>query len=229
MNTESQYIRLEALIGTEKLGKLQNSRIAVIGCGAVGGFALEPLIRVGIKEITIVDFDKFEISNLNRQLLSNHDTIGRDKVDVAKERILSINPHCKVNALNLFLDESNTYEIVKEMDLVFDCIDNVKSKCFLIKTCLENNIKIFSSMGAASKQDISRIRFADISKTEGCPLAKAVRQNLKKNGIYEGLEVVFSPEQRNGNDNMLGSMPTITATFGLMLAHRGIEYLISKD
>lgn len=229
MKTESQYIRLEALIGTEKLKKLQNSRIAVIGCGAVGGFTLEPLIRVGIKEITIVDFDKFEISNLNRQLLSNHDTIGRVKVDVAKERILSINPECKVNALNLFLDESNAYEIVKDMDLVFDCIDNVKSKCFLIKTCLTNDIKLLSSMGAALKQDINKIKFADISKTEGCPLAKAVRQNLKKDGICKGLEVVFSPEQINRNGNMLGSMPTITATFGLMLAHRGIEYLLNKD
>lgn len=230
--TDGQYIRLEALLGEEQLITLQNRRVAVIGCGAVGSFTLEPLARCGIMDITVVDFDKFELSNLNRQLLATHQSIGRVKVEVAKERILSINPVCKVTALNTFVDKNNVEEIIKGMDVVFDCIDSVTSKCELLKACIDNNIKVFSSMGAALKTDITKIQVTDIWKTTGCPLAKAVRTQLKKLGVHSSIEVVFSPELPNRENcptsTMLGSMPTITATFGLTLAHKGLEYLLAK-
>lgn len=232
MNDKDQYARLEALIGKEQLEKLQSKKVAVIGCGAVGSFALEPLARCGINNITVVDFDNFEITNLNRQLLATHQTIGRKKVEVAKERILSINPNCSVTTLDIIVDSENVLSIVSGMDIVFDCIDSVSSKIALLKCCYENRIKVISSMGAALKTDISKIQVGDISKTSGCPLAKRVRLGLKKVGITKGIETVFSPEIANRQfspaSSYLGSMPTITATFGLFVAHQGIKYLINK-
>ncbi len=232
MNKTGQYARLEALLGSEKLEWLQSKKVAVIGCGAVGSFALEPLARSGINDITVVDFDCFELTNLNRQLLATHQTLGRKKVEVAKERILSINPSCTVTSLDTFIDADNILSIIKDKDLVLDCIDSVSSKIALLKCCYENRIKVISSMGAALKTDITKIQVGDISKTTGCPLAKRVRLGLKKLGITKGIETVFSSEQADRRysptSSYLGSMPTITATFGLFVAHQGIKYLMDR-
>jgi Dinucleotide-utilizing enzymes involved in molybdopterin and thiamine biosynthesis family 1 len=229
---DGQYSRLEALIGKEKLERLKNASVAVIGCGAVGSFCLEPLIRAGIGRITVVDHDSFEPSNLNRQLLATRDTVGRKKVEVAEERILSINPDCQVNAIDMFLTKENAATLIQGHDAVFDCIDSVESKCALIETALALDIKIFSSMGAARKTDLKEIRYGELFKTEGDPLAKAVRQRLRKAGIRGKVEVVFSPETPKDcsmeGQRVLGSLGTVTALFGIMLAHKGIEYLTGE-
>ena len=171
---EEQFLRLEMLLGKENVTQLHRKKITIIGAGAVGGYAFESLVRSGIGFIRIVDSDTFCLSNLNRQILATYDTLGMPKVEAAKARALSINPEIKIDAVNAFADESNCRDLVKDSDLVIDCIDTVASKACLMKICQEENIPLISSMGAALRRDISRIRVATLDKTHVCPLAKAV-------------------------------------------------------
>ena len=167
---EEQFLRLELLIGKENVEKLHRKRITLVGAGAVGGYAFESLVRSGIGFIRIVDFDTFCLSNLNRQILATYDTIGMPKVDAAKARALSINPDMIIESVNAFADDSNYEEIVKDADLVIDCIDSVDSKVGLMMICEEKDIPVISSMGAALRRDISRIRVTTLDKTCVCPL-----------------------------------------------------------
>ena len=173
------FDRLELLIGKEALDVIKTKRILLVGCGGVGGACAVSLIRSGIQDLTIVDYDRVEESNLNRQAVARRSNIGKKKVDVLKEMLLDMNSEAKITTLDLFLDENNIDEIVNNFDYVIDACDSVKTKEALIKKCTSNNIKIISSMGTGNRLDPSKLEIIDIRKTSGDPLAKIIRKYIK--------------------------------------------------
>lgn len=191
---ERIFERTELLIGQEGLSKLKNTHIAVFGIGGVGSFAAESLVRSGIGEITLIDFDDICVTNINRQIHANISTVGRLKVEAMKERLLLINPELLVNIIPKVYSKDNSHEIIKDdFDYVIDAIDMISSKIHLIKTCKEKGIPIISSMGTGNKLDPSRFEVTDVYKTSVCPLAKVMRRELKKLGVKK-LDVVYSKE-----------------------------------
>ncbi len=190
-----QFSRTELLLGEEKMQKLFNARVAVFGIGGVGGYTVEALARSGIGTIDLIDDDKVCLTNINRQILATHKTIGKYKVDVAKERILEINPKAVVNTHQTFyLPETAEEFDFEHYDYVVDAIDTVTGKIGLIEQARKTNTPIISSMGAGNKLDPTAFEVADLSKTSVCPLAKVMRRELKKRGI-EHVKVVYSKEK----------------------------------
>ena len=191
---ENWLAREQLLIGEENIQKLNSSTVAVFGCGGVGSYAVEAMARAGIGNIVLIDGDVVDETNINRQLIADVTTIGRDKVEVEKERILKINPNAKVIAYKEFFNQENSEKLIDEKyDYIVDAIDSVKSKILLIKLAHEKNIKIISAMGMGNKLDPTMIEVADISKTEVCPLAKTIRKQLRTLGINH-TKVVYSKE-----------------------------------
>ena len=188
----NQFSRTELLIGKEGLEKLASSRVAVFGIGGVGGYTAEALVRSGIGEIDLIDNDKISITNINRQIYALTSTIGRDKVDVARERILDINPNVKVNTYKLFFTPETEFDF-SPYDYVVDAIDTVSGKIAIIERSNAAGVPLISSMGAGNKMNPQMFEVADIYKTSVCPLAKVMRQELKKRGI-KSLKVVYSKE-----------------------------------
>ena len=194
MNTE-EISRLTALIGEESISKLRAARVAVFGVGGVGGHLCEALVRSGIGSIDVFDNDVVSPSNLNRQIIALHSTIGEKKVDVMRKRLLDINPDLNINCHDVFYSPENAQSFpLDRYDYIADAIDSVPSKIELIKRASEGNVNIISSMGTGNKLDPSLLQISDISKTEYCPLAKAVRTSLRRLGIKK-LCVVYSKEQ----------------------------------
>lgn len=190
----SQFSRTELLIGKEGMERLSNSRVAVFGVGGVGGYTVEALARSGIGELDLIDNDQVALTNLNRQIIATTKTLGRYKVDVAKERVLEINPDAKVNIYKKFyLPETKEEFDFTKYDYVVDAIDTVSGKIALVEQAKEAGVPIISSMGAGNKLDPTAFRVADIYKTSVCPLAKVMRRELKKRGIRK-LKVVYSEE-----------------------------------
>ena len=190
----SQFSRTELLIGKEGMERLSNSRVAVFGVGGVGGYTVEALARSGIGELALIDNDQVALTNLNRQIIATTKTLGRDKVDVAKERVMEINPSAKVNIYKKFyLPETKEEFDFTKYDYVVDAIDTVSGKIALVEQAKEAGVPIISSMGAGNKLDPTAFRVADIYKTSVCPLAKVMRRELKKRGIRK-LKVVYSEE-----------------------------------
>ena len=228
---EQRLSRITGLLGKDKIDRLGKSRVAVVGLGAVGGFCLEALVRSGVGSFTLVDFDRFEPSNLNRQILALESTLGKSKAEVAAQRVKDIAPEVEVTVIDAKLSEDNVIEIVEGKDLVVDAIDDVQAKCLLLKTCWEKKIPVVSSMGAARKTDPSRLKVADLTKTHTCPLAKQVRTRLGKQGVGKGIRVVFSDEEPTdlNPDGSLGSMPTVTGMVGLYLAHEAVKILTENS
>ena len=240
---KEQFQRIARFIGEENVDLLGGKTVSVAGIGAVGGYAVEMLARCGIGKLRILDFDTVSESNINRQIIALHSTVGKLKTDVMKERILDINPDCHVIAIPEMLDEKNM-EILFSADIVLDCIDSVKAKVALLETAYRRGIPIISSMGAALRKDSSLIRTGDITETYGCPLAKQVRTQLRKRGIGKGIECVYSPEQvnfkyidpsedpdaedgTNGRKRLvLGSLAYITAIFGEKMAELALRRLL---
>lgn len=217
--------RTIALLGEEKARKISNASVMVIGCGAVGGYALEMIARLGFGKIWVVDFDVFEESNINRQILAVSQTLGRKKCEVAKERVLSINPSAEVVALDMKIVEDNLAFILSEKpDFVIDAIDDVKAKAALIKFLVENEIKAVSAMGAALKTKPELLRVATLDKTEGCHLAKKLREMLRQEKCaLKKVRCVYSSEavkicKDEAGNNILGSLPMVPAAMGTMLA-----------
>ena len=173
------FQREEILIGKENVEILNNKKVLLFGCGGVGSFVLEGLARAGVGTIDLVDKDVVDITNINRQLIATHATIGRDKVEVSKERIVSINPNAKVNTYKIFFDETTTEIDFSKYDYIIDAIDSVKSKIEIIKRAKEANIPIISCMGTGNKLDPFKFEIKDVSKTTVCPLAKVIRKELK--------------------------------------------------
>ena len=190
----SQFSRTELLIGKEGMERLSKSRVAVFGVGGVGGYTVEALARSGIGELDLIDNDQVALTNLNRQIIATTKTLGRDKVDVAKERVMEINPSAKVNIYKKFyLPETKEEFDFTKYDYVVDAIDTVSGKIALVEQAKEAGVPIISSMGAGNKLDPTAFRVADIYKTSVCPLAKVMRRELKKRGIRK-LKVVYSEE-----------------------------------
>lgn len=232
---ENQFSRLELLVGNEGIERLKNSHVAVFGVGGVGGYTVEALVRSGIGAIDIIDDDKVHITNLNRQIIATHNSIGKYKVDVAEERILDINPDCKVVKYKIFFTPEVSCEFdFSKYDYVIDAIDTVKSKVELIIRCKETNTPIISSMGAGNKIHPEMFEIADIYKTSVCPLAKVMRQELKKRGV-KNLKVVYSKESPIKFQNMEtqtdrkkiipGSNAFVPSVVGLIIAGEVINYL----
>ena len=234
--------RSELLIKQEGLEKLKNASVLVVGLGGVGSFAAEFLARAGVGNMTIIDGDIVDITNINRQLPALHSTIGKDKVEIVAERILDINPEINLVKMNEFLSLERMEDILENtlFDYVLDCIDSVSPKLALIKACRRKKIKIVSSMGAGGKTDPSKVLVRDLSKTNNCYLAKQIRKRLKKEGITKGFRCVFSTEIQNEDSLKLtdgsnfkksfyGTISFMPALFGLNAAAEVINYLVRNQ
>ena len=186
--------RTELLIGKDNINKLKDSTVAIFGCGGVGSYVAEGLVRSGVGNIVLIDSDMVDITNINRQLIADTTTIGMAKVEVAKKRLLNINPDLNINVFEEFYSSSTNDILVKNYDYIVDAIDSVKSKISLIQEAHNKNVKIISAMGMGNKLNPTMIEVADISKTEMCPLAKVMRRELKKRGVKK-LKVVYSEEK----------------------------------
>ncbi len=191
-----QFSRTELAIGAEGIQLMKNSTIAVLGIGGVGSIAAEALARNGVGRIIMIDKDIVDITNINRQIHALLTTVGQPKAMLMKERIKLINPDCEAIALNMFYTEE-TYEQLFEypLDYIIDASDTIIYKIHLIKECLVRNIPLISSMGAANKMDPTQFKISDISKTSMDPIARVIRQKLRKEGIKKGVKVVFSTEK----------------------------------
>lgn len=219
--------RITLLLGKKAVETLKKSTVLVVGCGAVGSFAIEALARSGIGHLIVVDFDSVEQSNINRQLFALDSTVGQPKVDIAKQRIHDINPDIVVDTLNIFFDENTIFDV--KPDFVIDAIDTVTSKIALYNWCFCNHIPFISSMGAARKTDISKIKIANISKTSVCPLASKIRRLIREYKMPD-FPVVYSTETAVPQKNLgreFGSIITVTGVFGLMLADFVIKKIIA--
>ena len=229
--------RTRLLLGEEKMERLQQAHVLVVGLGGVGAYAAEMICRAGVGRMTIVDADTVQPTNINRQLPALHSTMGREKVEVLAARFKDINPDIQLTVLPVFLKDDNIPELLDaaRYDFVVDAIDTLAPKCYLITEALKRHIKIVSSMGAGAKSDITQIRFADIWDTYHCGLSKAVRKRLQKLGIKRKLPVVFSTEQADPKAVLLtedeqnkkstcGTVSYMPAVFGCYLA----EYVIKR-
>ncbi|WP_297596809.1 tRNA threonylcarbamoyladenosine dehydratase [uncultured Cetobacterium sp.] len=228
------FQRTELLIGEDNLIKLKKSHVIVFGVGGVGGFTVEALVRAGVGEITVVDFDTVDLTNLNRQIIATQETIGKDKVEVIKERALSINPDIKINTYKekFFYDKKEgIFSLDKRYDYIVDAIDIVTAKLDLIIIAKELNIPIISSMGTGNKINPMMLEIADINKTSVCPLAKVMRQELKKRRINK-LKVIYSRElpmkpKRTENNREkqtnVGSISFVPSVAGLIIASEVIK------
>ncbi len=223
----NSFSRELALIGEQGYEKLKNSSVIVFGVGGVGSYAVEALARAGIGAITIFDNDVIDITNINRQLYALNSTIGKDKVLIAKNRILDINPECKVTAIKEFFNENSTINL-NEFDYIIDAIDSVKSKLFLAETAVKNNIKIISSMGTGNKLEPEKLTVCDISKTSYCPLAKKMRIELRKRGINH-LKVIYSTEEAKCKNVPPASISFVPPAAGMLIAKEVITDLITGE
>ena len=224
MNKEL-FARSIGLIGEENFAKLENKVVLIAGLGGVGGTAFEALVRTGVKKFIIIDRDKVDVSNLNRQLLYTSIDIGKYKVEVAKRRALSINPEVEVEALNF----DTRYLRKIKADFIVDCIDDTEAKVILIQYASTHNIPLISSMGMANKTDPSKIKIAAVNKSTVDPLAKKMRYELKKNNIdYSNVMCVYSDETPFKDGNNLHSLMMVTSTAGLHIASYVVNYLKSN-
>ncbi len=241
----NQFARTEQLLGSRAMGKIKKAKIAVFGLGAVGSFAVEALARTGVGNLYLIDFDKVDASNINRQLLALNSTIGREKAVLAGERVKDINPECNITVQSSFVNAKSLEELLLEdMDGVVDAIDGLNSKINLMVRAKQMNLPVVSSMGAGGKTDISMIRAGDISETEVCPLARVVRQRLHRRGVYEGIRAVYSIEKplnkqpfkpedavdalpdHGRSRSPIGTVAWVPGVFGLTIAQEVIRRII---
>lgn len=226
---ENQFSRTEMMLGKEAVDRLNSARVAVFGVGGVGGFAVEALARAGVGELHLYDSDMVSVSNINRQIIALHSTVGRLKTEVMRDRIADINPDAKVLSFPMFYGESTADAVDLSLyDYVVDAIDSVRSKILLICKAKEARVPIISSMGAGNKLDPTRFEVADIYKTSVCPLAKAVRTELKKRGV-DSLKTVYSKEPpvhpAVNRGRSPGSVSFVPSVAGLIIAGEVIKDL----
>ena len=223
-----EFSRTAAVIGEAALDKLQNSKVAVFGIGGVGGHAAEAIVRAGIGQIDLIDFDSVSLSNINRQIVALHSTVGKKKVEVLKERLCDINPELSVNCHPIYYDETTERLFdLSSYDYIVDAIDSVPAKIKLIVNAQQAGTEIISSMGAGNKLDPTAFEVADIYKTSVCPLAKVMRYKLKKQGVKK-LKCVFSKELPLVKTTPPGSMSFVPSAVGLIIASEVIKDIISK-
>ncbi len=226
---ENQFSRTEVLIGKNNLEKLKNSHIAVFGIGGVGGYVTEALARSGVGSLDIIDNDTVSLSNINRQIIATHSTIGKYKTEAMKERIIDINPNTTVNTFNTFyLPENSANFDLSQYDYIIDAVDTVTAKIELIVKAHESQTPIISCMGTGNKLDPTKFEIADIYKTSVCPLAKVMRYELKKRGIKK-LKVLYSKEVPIKTDSRTpSSIATCPAVAGLIIANEVITDIIKR-
>ena len=235
---KEQFSRTEILLGPEAVSKLQQARVAVFGVGGVGGYTVEALARCGVGQLDLIDSDTVSISNINRQILATHSTVGMLKVEAAKNRVLDINPECTVRTYAIFyLPETAEQFDFTQYDYIVDCIDTVTGKLQLVERAVAAGTPIICSMGTGNKLDPAAFMVADISKTSMCPLARIMRKELKKRGINH-LKVVYSQEEaltpdvdpeelaRTGKRQIPGSVAFVPGAAGLILAGEVVKDLI---
>ena len=233
--------RTELLLGSEKLERLLQANVLVVGIGGVGAYAAEMIVRSGVGRLTIADADVVSLSNINRQLVALHSTVGRAKCDILAERLRDINPELKLNTVNRFIKDSETDALLDSdrYDYIVDAIDTLSPKLALIKGALDRGIPLVSSMGAGAKTDPTLMEIKDISKTHHCPLAHMLRKRLHKMGIRHGFKAVFSPEavregamilceEQNKKSNV-GTISYTPALFGIGCASVVIRDLIGES
>lgn len=241
MITHPQFERTEILIGTAGIQLLASKHVFIAGLGGVGAYCAEALARAGIGRLTLIDHDHVSLSNINRQLPALLSTVGVAKVTLMQQRIQNINPDCRLATHQIFLTSENMVDFVPEdADYIIDCIDSLNCKVALVATSLQRGLNVASSMGAGNRLDPSRIKLADISKTEMCPLARIMRKRLHKLGIRKGILTVYSDEQPAaplppvavdgpGRPRAInGTISYMPALFGLMLAGEVISRLLSS-
>ena len=232
--------RTALLLGDEKLQQLRNANVLVVGLGGVGAYAAEMIARAGVGRMTIADADTVSVTNINRQLIALHSTIGREKSDLMAERLRDINPDIELNVVNRFIKDDETDALLDSdnFDYIVDAIDTLSPKLALIKGALDRNIPLVSSMGAGAKTDPTKMEITDIAKTHHCPLAHMLRKRLHKIGIRSGFTAVFSPEpvregamilceEQNKKSNT-GTISYIPALFGIGCASVVIRGLIGE-
>ncbi|WP_306351053.1 tRNA threonylcarbamoyladenosine dehydratase [Flavobacterium sp. '19STA2R22 D10 B1'] len=230
--------RAELLFKPEGLEKLKNAKVLIVGVGGVGSFAAEFIARAGVGNITIVDGDEVDITNINRQLPALHSTVGMPKIEVVGDRLMDINPELNLTRIKEFLSPERAFEIVSnEFDYVMDCIDSVTPKLNLIIASKRKKVKIISSMGAGGKMEASKVKVADIRNTKNCFLAKAIKKRLKEVKIDKGIKVVFSSEiqdssslkvtdGKNFKKSFYGTNSYMPGLFGLHAAETVIRHLL---
>lgn len=242
---QNQFSRTELIIGKQAMEKLHNSKVAVFGVGGVGSFVVEALVRAGIGNFILVDKDEVDLTNINRQLIATHKTIGQPKVEVTKKRILEINPEAEVEIYQeFFMPDSKDY-FDKTVDYVVDCIDTITAKIELIIRAKKLNVPVISSMGTGNKLDPTKFEVGDLYKTSVCPLAKIMRKELKQRGVKE-LKVVYSKEEpikpgvstdNNSEENknlatskkqVPGSISFVPSVAGLIIAGEVIKDIINR-
>ena len=189
------FSRTALIFGEDAIQKFHTKRVAVIGLGGVGSFAAEILIRSGIEKLVLVDFDTISESNINRQIPALHSTIGKNKTEVMKDRLLDINPDSEIRIFSVFLDETNRDEIFENVDFVIDAIDSLNPKTNLLEYLFHNKMDLISVMGAGGRKDPSYIKMGDLFDTTYCPLARRVRKFLRRRGITKGIPVIYTDEQ----------------------------------
>lgn len=242
-----QFARTELLIGKEKIEKLQNSKVAIFGIGGVGSYVVEGLARAGIGNFILIDKDIVSVTNINRQIIATTKTIGKPKVEIAKERILEINPLAKVEIFQEFFGVENIklFNKIKDVDYIVDAIDTISSKIELIVNANNNNIPIISCMGTGNKLDPTKFEITDIYKTSVCPLAKVIRKRLKEIGIQklkvlyskeepikiedntkENMEMVKIKENELNNNKIIGSISFVPSVAGLIISGEVIKDII---
>ena len=223
-----QFSRLKLITGDDKFNLINNTTVLVLGVGGVGSYAVESLVRSGVGKIIIVDNDKVDITNLNRQLMTLHSNIGKYKVNVLESRIKDINPNCEVVKINSFITNENINNLFDyNIDYVIDACDTVDTKKSLIRECIIRKIKFISCMGTGNKLDPSKLEIIDIRKTSYDPLARIIRKMIKDEKIKDKVMVVASTEQPLKNDTkVIGSNSYVPATAGLLCASYVINDII---
>lgn len=230
-----QFERSMLILGEESFAKLNKSKVLVVGAGGVGGFVIEALVRAGVGGIGIADFDTIDITNINRQIIATHKTIGMKKTEAFCERIKDINPNIVVDIYDIKVDRENVSELFeKKYDYIVDCIDNITAKLAIIEMAKENGIEIISAMGAGNKLNPTLFQVTDISKTSVCPMAKIIRRELKKRNIKK-VKVVFSKEEpvkrRESSDGRptVGSISFVPSVAGLIMASEVVKDICKNE
>lgn len=232
MLLNNEFSRLEIVIGKDKINKLKSSHIAVFGLGGVGGFVVETLARSAIGKLTIIDYDTVDITNINRQIIADHQTIGKYKTDIFEERLLKINPNIIINKISKKYTDEDKEEFFDSYDYIVDAIDMVSSKISLIKTAYQKQIPIISSMGMGNKLDPTQIKLSTINKTNICKLARVMRRELKKYDITD-LKCVYSTEEitietkiLDKNKMINGSTAFVPSVAGITIASEVVRRLL---
>ncbi|HHT94783.1 MAG TPA: tRNA threonylcarbamoyladenosine dehydratase [Clostridia bacterium] len=226
--SDAIYDRTIRLIGEQAMKELRQKKVAIIGLGGVGSYVLEALARAGIGHLILADYEKIEESNINRQILALHSTVGKYKTEVALERVKDINPDIKVTVHNVFVSKDNIKDIIPlDCDYVIDAIDTVSSKIDIIVYAKKNGINIISCMGTGNKIDNTGFKIAPVEKTDTCPLARKVRKILSSEGIT-GVDVLYSVSKNQVSDpNLISGISYVPSTAGLIIAGYVIRKLIN--